>query len=114
MSYFILALWSILAYVPWIAAWLAGTVIAAILFRRESGRAQRVALWGFSLMLAVSVIRAALSPLGSWLVNRGTSMASAGAISAAVSGCLALIGLAAVVCIVYAFWNLGRARSAAQ
>jgi len=38
-------------FIYWIVAWLAGTVVAVKLFRRERGRAQRVGLWGFAIML---------------------------------------------------------------
>ena len=107
-----LSIWVPLISILWIGAWIAGTVVAAAIFRRERGRAQRIALWGFSLMLAVTVTRIALPPLLSlWL---GASEISRSSTIAVVSGFLALVQVAAIVCIAYAFWRLGKAKVSAQ
>jgi hypothetical protein len=104
--------WVFTIFILWIAALIGGTVVVAINFKRERGRAQRLALWGFSLMLAVSVIRTAIFPLLSWWFE--PREVGQGSISAAVGGFLWLIQVAAIICIVYAFWLLGRARVSAQ
>lgn len=110
-----LSVWFPLISILWVATWIAGTVVAAIVFRRKGGRAQRMALWGFSLMLAVTVITPFLSPLLSWLPGTNAMGGSSpDATYAAVSGFLRLVQVAAIACIVYAFWQLGKAKVAAQ
>ncbi len=111
MEYFIGSLVSFAARIPWIAAWLAGTVIAVKLFRRERGRVQRVGLWGFALMLAVSVIQPLLmGGLTPWFAEREMRPESFSIILSAINIPSSIIQLGAIVCIVYAFWVLGKAR----
>ena len=90
---------------PALVGWIVAVVLAAIMLRRQGGRAERFLLAGASLMLLASILAIPTSALGIWLtVDRGMANVEAASmlsIFGLIRGC---IGLAGIICLVYAFW----------
>ena len=90
---------------PSLVGWIVAVVLATIMLRRGGGRAERFLLAGASLMLSKSLIAIPTTALSIWLtVDRGMAnveAASVLSIFGLVRGC---IGLAGIICLVYAFW----------
>ena len=90
---------------PALVGWIVAVVLAAIMLRRGGARAERFLLIGASLMLLASILAIPTSALSMWLsIGRGmanTQTAFWLSIFGLVRG---LIGLAAIICLVYAFW----------
>ena len=96
---------SLISQAFYLAAWIAAIVMAVIMLRHGGARAERFLLIGASLMLVQSIIAIPITALGTWLtVDRGmTNVEAAFMLSAfgLIRGC---IGLAGIVCLIYAFW----------
>jgi hypothetical protein len=95
---------SLIPAAPYLAAWIAAIVFSVIMFRRGGGRAERFLLTGSCLMLAsrlLSVPTVLIVPL---LVDSGWSTDRALPVLSGVGLFLGLVGLAGIVCLVYAFW----------
>ena len=100
---------------PSLVGWIVAVVLAMIMLRRGGGRAERFLLVGASLMLLASILAIPTSALGIWL-HTGRKMTNVQAafwlsIFGLVRGC---IGLAGIICLVYAFWIRFKARSTAD
>ena len=97
---------SLIGQSPYLAAWIAAVVVAMIMLRRGGDRAERFLLIGASLMLVQSLIAVPTTALSIWLtVDKGmTNVETASVVSIynLIRGC---IGLAGIVCLVYAFWT---------
>ncbi|MBA7617867.1 hypothetical protein ES703_25185 [subsurface metagenome] len=97
---------------PALVGWIVAVVLAAIMLRRGGGRAERFLIAGASLMLSKSLIVIPTPALITWLtVDRGMTnveVASVLSVFSLVRGC---IGLAGIICLVYAFWMRFRGRS---
>jgi len=95
----------VISSAPSLVGWIVAFVLAAIMLRRGGGRAERFLLTGASLMLVQSLIAIPTTALSIWLtVDRGmTNVEAASVLSifGLVRGC---IGLAGIICLVYAFW----------
>ncbi len=95
----------LLSSAPSLVGWIVVVVLATIMLRRGGGRAERFLLAGASLMLVQSLIAIPTTALITWLiVDRGMvndEAASVFSIFGLVRGC---IGLAGIICLVYAFW----------
>ena len=104
----------VISSAPSLVGWIVAVVLAAIMLRRGGGRAERFLLTGASLMLVQSLIAIPTTALSIWLtVDRGMAnveAASVLSIFGLVRGC---IGLAGIICLVYAFWIRFKARSTA-
>ncbi|MBA7636752.1 hypothetical protein ES703_44380 [subsurface metagenome] len=90
---------------PPLVGWIVAVVLAAIMLRRGRGRAERFLLAGASLMLVQSLIAITTTAVSTWLiVDRGMAIVEAASMLSVfglVRGC---IGLAGIICLVYAFW----------
>ena len=90
---------------PSLVGWIVVVVLATIMLRRGGGRAERFLLAGASLMLVQSLIAIPTTALSTWLiVDRGMANVEAASVLSVfglVRGC---IGLAGIICLVYAFW----------
>ena len=90
----------------WLVAWVAGLVVCARLFRRHRGRALRFALWGFAILLASGIVRAALwSTLVQYLF---AAMRVTTGLFVAIDLPLAIVDLVGVAFVLYALWALVR------
>ncbi len=90
---------------PPLIGWIVAVILAVVMLRRGGARAERFLLVGASLMLVQSLIAIPTTALSIWLtVDKGMAnveAASVLSIFGLVRGC---IGLAGIICLVYAFW----------
>ena len=104
---------SILRYIPELVAWGIGIVLAVLMVRRGGGKAEKLLLAGCSLMFAIQLVGPLLSQLAQWLVSeRDMSLITLGLVNSLP---LFTLGIAGLVCLVYAFWvrfRAGRQESA--
>lgn len=90
---------------PPLVGWIVAVVLAAIMLRRGGGRAERFLLAGASLMLVQSLITIPTTALSIWLtVDRGMANVEAASVLSIFSLVRGCIGLAGIICLVYAFW----------
>jgi len=88
---------------PYLAAWTVAVIMAVIMMRRGGGKAEKLFLAGSGLMLVAQLVNPFLSGLVSWLIHeQGMSRALASGL--AISLPMGVLGLAGIVCLVYAFW----------
>ena len=103
---------SLIGQAPYLAAWIAATVVAVIMLRRGGDTAERFLLIGASLMLVQSIITIPTTALGTWLiVGRGMNNVEAASMLSVFGLIRGCIGLAGIICLVYAFWVKFKARS---
>jgi len=95
----------LLFLVPSLVGWIVAVVLAAIMLKRGGARAERFLVIGASLMLLGSFLDIPTPALSMWLsVARGMTNVEAASVLSVfglVRGC---IGLAGIICLVYAFW----------
>jgi hypothetical protein len=90
---------------PALLGWTVALVLAVIMLRRGGARAERLLVAGASLMLLQSVVAALTSAVVSWLtLERGMANVEIAFINGAFGLAKGLIGLAGIICLVYAFW----------
>ncbi len=109
-------LWSLLPSIIYAVPWIVALVFAVRMIRNDGGRPERFLLIGVCLMLASSVVGSAwagLSPsLGQRLAESGADYRTVGWTSFAINSVRALISLAGIVFLVYAFWQKFKAKPA--
>ncbi len=94
---------SFLGHTPGLLAWLAGIVFAVRMIRQGGEKAEKLLLAGCSLMFVAQLVSPFLSGLVWWLIHeQGMSRALASGL--AISLPMGVLGLAGIVCLVYAFW----------
>ena len=98
---------SFLYNLPLLIAWIAGIILGIQIVRRRGERIERLFLTGCVLMFTVQFIQPLLAGLTQWLISeRGyNNIVIAGLTNSLV---LYLLGICAMVCLVYAFWVLFR------
>jgi hypothetical protein len=110
MDYLEIAGSSFLVHIPGLLAWLVGIVFGVRMIRHGGGKAEKLFLTGCSLMLLRQLANPFLLGLVWWLVHeRGMSAALASGLAASLP--MGVTGLAAVVCLIYAFWLKFRIRN---
>ena len=111
MNYFEIVGPSLLQHTPSLLAWLIGIVFGVRMVRQGGAKAEKLFLIGCGLMFMTQIVIPFLSRLVWWLIHeQGMSRALASGL--AVS--LPILGLAGIVCLVYAFWLRFRARRQEQ
>ena len=103
MNYFELVGSSFLGHIPSLLAWLVGIVLAVRMVRRGGSKAEKLFLTGCSLMFVIQLAFPFLSGLAQWLVIE-LEMSRAFASGLVLSLPVGVLGLAGLVCLVYAFW----------
>jgi uncharacterized membrane protein len=98
------------AIAPALALWIAVIVFAVIMLRRGGGRAERFLIAGASLKIISNLLGIPVAFIPLWLVDRGYSTDSAVSIASNCSIALNVIGMAGIICLVYAFWVKFKAR----
>jgi len=95
----------LLSSAPALVGWIVAVVLAAIMLRRGGARAERFFLVGACLMLLASILAIPTQALNLWL-HTGQGMPNAEiAFWLSMYGLFrGLIGLAGIICLVYAFW----------
>jgi len=95
----------ILSSGPPLVGWIIAVVLVVIMLRRGGGKAERVLLIGTSLLLLQSLFSVLTPSIVTWL-TAGREMANVEI--ASILGIFGLIrgiiGLAGIICLVYAFW----------
>ena len=94
-----------LRHIPELVAWGIGIVLAVLMVGRGGGRAEKLFLAGCSLIFITNLASPILSELMRRLVTeQGMTNASIAQTMGWVSIPLGLLGLAGLVCLVWAFW----------
>ena len=101
MDYLIEVGISFVGRIPYLAAWIAAVVFAALMVRRGGGKAEKFLLTGCGLMLFNQITMPFLGALSRWMVHEQGMPVSAIGIAQIPTG---LLSLAGIVCLVYAFW----------
>ena len=90
---------------PSLIGWIIVIIVAVIMLKRGGGRAERFLLAGASLMLVQSLIAIPTTALSIWLTaDRGMANVEAASVLSIFSLVRDCIGLAGIICLVYAFW----------
>ena len=90
---------------PSLVGWIVAVVLAAVMLRRGGARAERFLLAGAALMLAQSLLTIPTTALSIWLTaDRGMANVAAASVLSIFSLVRGCIGLAGIICLVYAFW----------
>jgi len=106
----------LIARAPFLAAWIAATTIAAIMLRHGGGRAERFLLAGSCVMFAKQLFYIPVSAVIELLIvpsmiERGVSRPIAVQVFSYNSIFFGLVGLAGIICLVYAFWTKFKVKS---
>ena len=97
---------SLLITAPALVAWIVAIVLSRIMVSRsKEGRAERWLLIGSCLMLTSTLLRTPISLIVPWLIEGGNSMTRAASIISIYNLALGIIGMAGIICLVYAFWK---------
>ena len=96
--------------IPVLLAWLVGIVLAARMVRHGGGRPEKLLLAGCSLMFAGQIVRPFLTALVLWLTTEHEMTVST--IGLVISLPRGTLDMAAIVCLVLAFWFRWRTKSA--
>ena len=89
---------------PYLAAWIVAIILSVIMLRRGGGRAERFLLIGSCLMLVSKLFSVPTGLIVPLLVGSGWSTDRTLPLLSGFSLFLGLIGLAGIICLVYAFW----------
>ena len=108
MNYFEIVGPSLLQHTPSLLAWLIGIVFGVRMVRQGGAKAEKLFLIGCGLMFMTQIVIPFLPRLVWWLIHE--QLAS----GLAVSLPMVVLGLAGIVCLVYAFWLRFRARRQEQ
>ncbi len=104
---------SILSYIPEMLAWGIGIVLAALMVRRGGSKAEKLFLAGCCLMFATKLATPLLSEFVRSLPRDGMSYTEIALRMSLFTGIpTSILGLAGLVCLVYAFWVRFRRREA--
>ena len=96
---------SLFSSAPALVGWIVAVVLAAVMLRRGGARAERFLLIGACLMLLASILAIPTQALNLWLhTDRGMPNAEIAFWLSIYSLFRGLIGLAGIICLVYAFW----------
>jgi len=110
---------SLLFATPYLVAWIVAIVLSVVMLRRGGGRAERFLLVGSCLMFAQKLILVPVSTVTQLLIipsllEEGWSIVKASMILSYVGLFFGLMGLAGIVCLVYAFWIKFKVKSNAS
>jgi hypothetical protein len=106
---------SFLLQSPVLIGWIVAIIISIRMLNRGGGKAERFLLIGSSLMLAQGLISPFTTVLMQWFtVEHRGDIQSIGLISGLVNIPLAIISLAGIVCLVYAFWTRWKTNTSEQ
>lgn len=108
MSYFEMVGPYLLRNTPELLAWLVGIVLAVSMLRRGGGKTEKLLLAGCSLMFVIQLARPFLSGLVSLLLREGWRTPQA--VGLILQLPMAILGIAGLVCLVFAFWVRFRTR----
>ena len=97
---------SLLRSTPELIVWLVGSILAVLMVRRGGGKAEKLFLSGCALMFAVDLINPLLRELVRWWMSeRDVSNIATAQTMGLASLPMAILSLAGVICLVWAFWT---------
>jgi hypothetical protein len=99
---------------PYLVAWIVAIIVAVIMLRRGGHRAERFLLAGSCLMLTTSLLSVPIPAIVSWLVEGGASRVEAASVISGFNLFRGFIGLAGILCLIYAFWIKFKVKSNAS
>ena len=108
MNYFEMVYPSLLRHTPELLAWLFGIVLAVLMLRRGGGKAEKLLLAGCSLMFVIQIALPFLSGLARLLASEQKMRLQTSVLTFQIP--VPTLGIAGLVCLVYAFWVRFRAR----
>ena len=89
---------------PVLAFWIAVIIFAAVMLRRRGGRAERFLIAGAGLKLTGNLLSIATFAIIPWLIDTGYSVDSANSVASGYGIFCNVVGMAGIICLVYAFW----------
>jgi len=89
---------------PALALWIAVIIFAAVWLRRGGSRAERFLIAGASLKIISNLLSVPSFAFLPWLINKGYSMDYAKSVVSGYDIFLNVIGMAGIICLIYAFW----------
>jgi hypothetical protein len=89
---------------PALVFWTAVIIFAVIMLRRGGGRAERFMITGAGLKIISNLLGIPTTFIPVWLIDKGYSMDSAVSIASGCGIFLNVIGMAGIICLIYAFW----------
>jgi len=92
------------ASAPALIFWIAVVVFAAIMLRRGGGKAERFLVAGGIIKLAGTLLSIPSLFIMPWLIGMGYDTAYANSVTSGWGIFLKVIGMAGILCLVYAFW----------
>ena len=111
---FTIVLSGLISAAPYLAAWIVAIIVAVIMLRRGGSRAERFLLAGSCLMLASTLVSVPIAAIVPWLVEGGASRVEAASVISGFNLFRGFIGLAGIICLVYAFWIKFKVKSNAS
>ncbi len=96
---------------PALVFWIAVIVFATLMLRRGRGRAERLLIAGASLKVISGLLNIPTVAIVPWLVDRGYSVTDAVSWLSGYGIFCNIIGMAGIICLVYAFWMKFKART---
>ena len=89
---------------PALLLWIAVIIFAAIMMRRGGGRAERFLISGAGLKIIGNLLGIPAAFITVWLVDGGYSMDYAKSAANYCGIFINIIGMAGILCLIYAFW----------
>ncbi|MFC1901381.1 hypothetical protein ACFLX3_00415 [Chloroflexota bacterium] len=96
---------------PALLLWIVVIVFAAVWLWRGGGRAERFLISGASLKIIGNLLGLPAAFIVPWLVGRDYSMDCAMSVVSGYGIFVNVIGMAGIICLVYAFWVKFKARN---
>jgi hypothetical protein len=103
-DYFDLALGGLVGAAPALVFWIAVIVFAVVMLQRGGGRPEHFLMAGAGIKIIGNLLRIPATFITLWLVDRGYSIDYASSVSNYCGIFLNIIGMAGILCLVYAFW----------
>jgi hypothetical protein len=89
---------------PLLVFWIAVLIFGIVLLKRGGGRAERFLIAGAGVKLAAVILGIPLTNITFWLIREGYSVAYRDSVATGYSVFLDILGMAGVICLIYAFW----------
>ena len=89
---------------PALVLWIAVVVLATVMLRRGGGRAERFLIAGAILKIISNLLGPLSFAILPWLIQEGYSIDYANSVVSAYGIFCKVIGMAGIICLVYAFW----------
>ncbi len=95
---------------PALILWIAVIIFAVIMLRRGGGRAERFLIAGAGIKIISNLLYIPMVFIIPWLIGGGYSKDSAVSIASSYGIFCKVVGMAGIICLVYAFWVKFKAR----